>query len=141
MAVVCHLAIASNDKFVLMATVMSLDSDSGHLGWEEARRDGPLGKAGEPPGTMLGSPCDLLCIPSAVPRSWQSPHFIDEVRKGQETCPRSHGRCVGQCDSTNGFYSIKLHLADGGRFGSPVGIVWQPLAGSLRQGWGWEEQG
>lgn len=54
MAVMCHLAIEPSDKFVLMTTVISLDSVVSHLGWEEAQRLGSLGWG------YVG--CQALCL-------------------------------------------------------------------------------
>lgn len=63
MAVMCHLAIEPSDKFVLMTTVISLDSVVSHLGWEEAQRLGSLGVGG---GAMLDA---RHCV-------WLTTHFI-----------------------------------------------------------------
>lgn len=91
-----HLAIEPSDKFVLMTTVISLDSVVSHLGWEEAQRLGSLGVGigvgvglCHRPGIVLGSqhtlPLEFLMS------GYYYSYFVDEAQRGEESS-QSHTR-------------------------------------------------
>lgn len=97
MAVMCHLAIEPSDKFVLMTTVISLDSVVSHLGWEEAQRLGSLGVGVGlcwMPGTVFGSQHTLSLEFSLWGYCYSL--FVDVAQGGEESSPRSHRRCTGK---------------------------------------------